>query len=202
MFPFGIWAPIVLPMVLGGHHRKIIPYDLNGPFKQLIMSLFRLAWSSKIRLPLLITVAFLALDVNLQVEINVFWAPPADRDGGEDNEDRERPRRRHNGIHHAEGIRRGVIFPAVAPLAQFEDFEDDDDNDSDDSDSSTFSLPSDIEVPSTTIGRYIFPQIGTVPFTLNGTSHEEQQSHPHENRNGADPTEQAQEDQLVGRRVD
>jgi hypothetical protein len=33
----------------------------------------RLAWSSKIQLPVLIAVAFMAFDIRLQLEINIFW---------------------------------------------------------------------------------------------------------------------------------
>jgi len=40
------------------------------------MALFRLAWSNKIQLPLLITVCFMAFDIRLQLEINIFWEPP------------------------------------------------------------------------------------------------------------------------------
>lgn len=88
------------------------------------MSLFRLAWSSKIRIPLLITVAFLAMDVNLQVEINVFWAPIDREVEGRENEDRER--RRRNGMVRATRPRH--LLPS-APLADVEDFEDDDTSD-------------------------------------------------------------------------
>jgi hypothetical protein len=40
------------------------------------MALFRLAWSNKVQLPLLITVCFMAFDIRLQLEINIFWEPP------------------------------------------------------------------------------------------------------------------------------
>jgi len=117
-----------------------------------MMSLFRLAWSSKIRLPLLITVAFLALDVNLQVEINVFWAP-IDREGeGRDNEDRQR--RRQNGTDHQ--TRRGQILPA-APLAEVEDFGDDEyESDSNSTVSSIPSLDSSLEIHASAPHRYDF----------------------------------------------
>jgi len=146
------------------------------------MSLFRLAWSSKIRLPLLITVAFLALDVNLQVEINVFWAP-VDRDGdGQGPEDPERPRqrRRHNGNGPPERqTARGLFLPA--PLAQMEDFENPSsgeeersESDLDSSGSSTYTgsasssaFPSDYDIPNLSLPRY---RRGLVP-----NSHMEEQ---------------------------
>ena len=33
----------------------------------------RLAWSSKVQLPVLIAVCFMAFDIRLQLEINIFW---------------------------------------------------------------------------------------------------------------------------------
>lgn len=37
------------------------------------MALFRLAWSAKLQIPVLITVVFMACDIRLQLEINIFW---------------------------------------------------------------------------------------------------------------------------------
>lgn len=37
------------------------------------MALFRLAWSAKVQIPVLITVVFMACDIRLQLEINIFW---------------------------------------------------------------------------------------------------------------------------------
>jgi len=150
MFPFGIWVPIVLPSVLAGYHRLLFPYDINGPVKQIMMSLFRLAWSSKIRLPLLITVAFLVLDVNLQVEINVFWAP-VDREADRDNE--ERQRRRQNGTVENHQTRHAP----PAPLAELEDLDEEEiESDPDSSGESLPSLDSSLEIYASAPHRYAF----------------------------------------------
>lgn len=38
-----------------------------------LMALFKLAWSAKLQIPVLITVVFMACDIRLQLEINIFW---------------------------------------------------------------------------------------------------------------------------------
>ncbi|KAJ8896693.1 hypothetical protein PR048_002038 [Dryococelus australis] len=44
---------------------------LDGPFQQCLSFLLKLAWSSRFRLPVLITVGFMILDIRMQLEINV-----------------------------------------------------------------------------------------------------------------------------------
>ncbi|XP_063240621.1 uncharacterized protein LOC134541264 [Bacillus rossius redtenbacheri] len=44
---------------------------VNGPLQQCLLFLLKLAWSSRFRLPVLITVGFMILDIRMQLEINV-----------------------------------------------------------------------------------------------------------------------------------
>lgn len=69
----------ILPLRLGaivkgsdviGNMGSKVASSLRGPFSFLL----RLAWESRIRLPVLITVAFMVLDVRMQLEINVNLA--------------------------------------------------------------------------------------------------------------------------------
>jgi len=126
-FPLGLWAPVLLPVVLGGHHRILFPYDVNGPFKQTLLSLFRLAWSSKVQLPLLITVAFLAFDIHLQMEINIFWEA--------------------NHMGRLEDDPRGGGRQGHAPLAEEED-EDTEEDDGDSEDNENYYDPQDYVLES------------------------------------------------------
>lgn len=63
------------------------------------MALFRLAWSAKLQIPVLITVVFMACDIRLQLEINIFWEPNnrqqthASRNGSQRRASREDMRR-------------------------------------------------------------------------------------------------------------
>jgi len=101
-----------------------------------MMSLFRLAWSSKVQLPLLITVCFMAFDIRLQIEINIFWDQANHRRRGEEGDDVD-------GDGHGPGRVRPVL--GVAPLALAEQAllgidtsdEDDDEDDEDESDTDT-----------------------------------------------------------------
>lgn len=43
----------------------------RGPAKSLLLFLFHLAWKSRIRLPVLIAVGFMVLDLRMQLEINI-----------------------------------------------------------------------------------------------------------------------------------
>lgn len=43
----------------------------RGPVKSLLLFLFHLAWKSRIRLPVLIAVGFMVLDLRMQLEINI-----------------------------------------------------------------------------------------------------------------------------------
>ncbi|CAG7786572.1 unnamed protein product, partial [Allacma fusca] len=52
---------------------SLVPYTMDGPFKKSMNFFLRLAWSSKIQLPVLIAVCFMAFDIRLQLEINIFW---------------------------------------------------------------------------------------------------------------------------------
>lgn len=44
---------------------------LKGPFKSGLIFLFHLAWKSRVRLPVLIAIGFMVLDIRLQVDINI-----------------------------------------------------------------------------------------------------------------------------------
>ncbi|CAL8122476.1 unnamed protein product [Orchesella dallaii] len=52
---------------------SILPQAINEPIRISLMALFKLAWSAKVQLPVLITVCFMAFDIRLQLEINIFW---------------------------------------------------------------------------------------------------------------------------------
>uniref|UniRef100_A0A1B6EKC8 Uncharacterized protein n=1 Tax=Cuerna arida TaxID=1464854 RepID=A0A1B6EKC8_9HEMI len=43
----------------------------RGPFKTGLMFLFHLAWKSRVRLPVLIAIGFMVLDIRMQLEINI-----------------------------------------------------------------------------------------------------------------------------------
>jgi hypothetical protein len=116
------------------------------------MTLFRLAWSSKVQLPLLITVAFMAFDIHLQMEINIVWEPNHNNRREGPNNDHEEDRIEE------QRIRRHLLLQingAQAPLAVEEEDDDDEDesepsssseDDEEEEDTSTVSsLPSDVD---------------------------------------------------------
>jgi hypothetical protein len=64
---------------------------LGGAFQKGLVFLLNLAWKSRFRLPVLITVGFMVLDVRMQLEINldleVAHVHNQDEDDGDDVED-------------------------------------------------------------------------------------------------------------------
>lgn len=44
---------------------------LRGPFRTGLIFLFHLAWKSRVRLPVLIAIGFMVLDIRMQFEINI-----------------------------------------------------------------------------------------------------------------------------------
>lgn len=44
---------------------------LRGPFRTGLLFLFHLAWKSRVRLPVLIAIGFMVLDIRMQFEINI-----------------------------------------------------------------------------------------------------------------------------------
>lgn len=73
--------------------------------RESLLALFNLAWANKIQLPVLITVCFLALDIRLQLEINIFWEPPR-------NVHRP-PRDRGDRGHNLHGQRNNEVHPSL-----------------------------------------------------------------------------------------
>lgn len=57
--------------------------SIDGPLKKGFFFLIRLAWESRIRIPYLIAVAFMALDIRMQLEITVDRAVRQLPDGNE-----------------------------------------------------------------------------------------------------------------------
>jgi hypothetical protein len=66
---------------------------LGGAFQKGLVFLLNLAWKSRFRLPVLITVGFMVLDVRMQLEINldleVAHVQDQDEDDGDDDEEEE-----------------------------------------------------------------------------------------------------------------
>jgi hypothetical protein len=66
---------------------------LGGAFQKGLVFLLNLAWKSRFRLPVLITVGFMVLDVRMQLEINldleVAHVHQDDDDDGDDEEEEE-----------------------------------------------------------------------------------------------------------------
>jgi hypothetical protein len=66
---------------------------LGGAFQKGLVFLLNLAWKSRFRLPVLITVGFMVLDVRMQLEINldleVARVHDQDEDDGDDDEEEE-----------------------------------------------------------------------------------------------------------------
>jgi hypothetical protein len=66
---------------------------LGGAFQKGLVFLLNLAWKSRFRLPVLITVGFMVLDVRMQLEINldleVAHVHNQEEDGGDDDDDEE-----------------------------------------------------------------------------------------------------------------
>lgn len=64
---------------------------LGGAFQKGLVFLLKLAWNSRFRLPVLITVGFMVLDVRMQLEVNVDIEVRhihiQDDDDGEEGED-------------------------------------------------------------------------------------------------------------------
>ncbi|XP_065372362.1 calsequestrin-2 [Calliphora vicina] len=44
---------------------------MNSPFGEVFMFLTNLAWKSRLTIPVLVTTAFLIMDIRLQIEINI-----------------------------------------------------------------------------------------------------------------------------------
>ncbi|XP_013106964.1 uncharacterized protein LOC106086725 [Stomoxys calcitrans] len=44
---------------------------MNSPFGEVFMFLTNLAWKSRVTIPVLVTTAFLIMDIRLQIEINI-----------------------------------------------------------------------------------------------------------------------------------
>jgi hypothetical protein len=66
---------------------------LGGSFQKGLLFLLNLAWKSRFRLPVLITVGFMVLDVRMQLEINldleVAHVHNQDEDDGDDEEEED-----------------------------------------------------------------------------------------------------------------
>lgn len=82
---------------------------LGGAFQKGLVFLLKLAWNSRFRLPVLITVGFMVLDVRMQLEINVgievrhVHVQDEDEDD-EEEEDEEDEVSNASGTSHVSGV--------------------------------------------------------------------------------------------------